>query len=68
MCKFVSVIVPAFPHQASGTWKMESQCIEHDMVVTTMVGTYLPPDALCPIGRIEKARDEALAAIAAARA
>lgn len=59
MCRFIIAVVPAFAGQASGPSKMEAQCIDHEMQVPIMGGA-LQPDTLCPIGRIEKARDEAL--------
>jgi hypothetical protein len=69
MCRFVSAAVPVQVGGGFGQPRIETRCVEHGyMPVDLSVLTGTPENLLCPIGRIEQARDEAIAAIKAAMA
>jgi hypothetical protein len=67
MCKIVSYAVPEGPpYYANGPYRAVTKCEEHGMDMGSYF-TQLPDQpALCPVGKIEKATEEALAKIAAA--
>jgi hypothetical protein len=60
MCKLVSFAISTEPFGAA---KAFTRCETHDWPVEGPVG----PEYLCPLGRIEKAVEDGLAKIAAAK-
>lgn len=65
MCKVISYVVPEGPpYYANGPVKAISKCEEHSWMADPTAFI----DGLCPLGRIEKAVDDGLAKLAAARA
>lgn len=67
MCRIATYAVPdGPPYYAGSSYKTVSKCEEHNWVMDGYF-TQLPDQpTLCPIGRIEKATEDAMAKIAAA--
>jgi hypothetical protein len=60
MCKVISYVVPEGPpYYANGPFKTISKCETHIWLADPVAFI----DGLCPLGRIEKATEEALAKI-----
>mgnify|MGYP000650275520 CR=1 FL=1 len=67
MCKLISYSAPEGPpYYANGPWRAVIKCEEHGMDMGTYFSQLPDQTPLCPIGKIEKATEEALAKIAAA--